>query len=138
MQVKSHVGFALSVVDPTGCARWFAEHFGFEVTADIGWYVNTVSADLPAVSLDFVQRDHESWPEAIRGRGVAGAMVAFLVEDVDAEARRLRGEGVEFAREVVGEPWGQRRCQVLGPEGVVVEVLQLTEPDSEWMAANGL
>lgn len=137
MQTKNLIGFALSVAEPAGCAGWFAEHFGFAVNIDIGWYVNTASADLAGVSLDFVDRDHESLPAALRGRGVAGAMVAFLVDDVDAEAGRLRAEGVEFALDVASEPWGQRRCQVLGPEGIVVEVLQLIEPDPVWMAANG-
>ncbi|MUL40625.1 hypothetical protein FZ103_05425 [Streptomonospora sp. PA3] len=138
MQAKNMIGFALSVRDPAGCAAWFAEHFGFGVNVDIGWYVNTTCADLPGVSLDFVRSDHESWPEAVRGRQVSGALVAFLVADVDAEARRLAEAGVEFALEAVTEPWGQRRCQVLGPEGVVVEVLQQVAPDPQWLAAHGL
>ncbi|GAA1766779.1 MULTISPECIES: VOC family protein [Streptomonospora] len=138
MQTKNLVGFALSVQDPAGCARWFAEHFGFGVNIDIGWYVNTASPDLPSVSLDFVHCDHASLPEGLRGRAVAGAMVAFLVGDVDAEAERLRGAGADFALEVVTEPWGQRRFQVRGPEGVVVEVLQLVEADPQWLAAHGL
>ncbi|MDT0303732.1 VOC family protein [Streptomonospora wellingtoniae] len=137
MQTKNLVGFALSVQDPAGCAQWFAEHFGFGVNIDIGWYVNTASPDLPSVSLDFVQCDHESLPEGLRGRAVAGAMVAFLVEDVDAEARRLRGAGADFALETVTEPWGQRRFQVRAPEGVVVEVLQMVEADPQWLAAHG-
>ncbi|QBI54322.1 VOC family protein [Streptomonospora litoralis] len=138
MQTKSMIGFALSVRDPGACAEWFADHFGFAVRVDIGWFVDTASPDLAGVSLDFVQRDHESLAPALRGQAVSGAMVAFLVADVDAEAARLRAEGVQFALEVVSEPWGQRRCQVLGPEGVVVEVLQLVEPDAQWLAANGL
>lgn len=138
MQTKDMVGFALSVRDPAGCARWFAEHFGFAVNIDLGWYVNTTSPDLAGVSLDFMASDSESWPEGVRGRGVSGAMVAFAVADVDAEAERLRQAGVDFALEVVTEPWGQRRLQVRGPEGVVVEVLQLVAPDPGWLAANGL
>ncbi|GAA4900876.1 VOC family protein [Streptomonospora salina] len=138
MQTKDMVGFALSVRDPSGSARWFAEYFGFAVNVDLGWYANTTSPDLAGVSLDFLARDSESWPEGVRGRGVSGAMVAFLVADVDAEDRRLRAAGAEFALDTVTEPWGQRRLQVRGPEGVVVEVLQVVAPDPEWSAANGL
>ncbi|WP_162907582.1 hypothetical protein [Allorhizocola rhizosphaerae] len=36
------------------------------------------------------------------------------------------------------EPWGRRRFQVAGPDGVFVEVLESVTPDPQWLAANGL
>lgn len=39
---------------------------------------------------------------------------------------------------LVTEPWGQRRFQVLGPDGLRVEVLQSVAPDPQWLADNGL
>ncbi|MFP3713504.1 hypothetical protein [Puerhibacterium sp. TATVAM-FAB25] len=36
------------------------------------------------------------------------------------------------------EPWGQRRFQVAGPAGLVVELVQQVAPDPEWSAAQGL
>lgn len=132
------VGMALAAAEPAASAAWFAEHFGFRVNIDLGWYVNTQHADHPNLSLDFVRRDHESWPEATRGKNVVGTLLAFLVADVDAECERLRAAGLAVVLPLVTEPWGQRRFQVAGPDGLLVEVLQLVPPDPEWLAANGL
>lgn len=132
------LGVALTAEDPAASARWFAEHFGFTINIDIGWYINTQHPGHQNVGLDFVQRDHESWAEAMRGKVVAGTLLAFLVDDVDAEHERLSSAGLRVVLPLVTEPWGQRRFQVEGPDGVLVEVLQLVEPDPEWMAASGL
>ena len=137
MQV-SLFGTALAAADPRAAADWFVEHLGFGVTVDLGWYVATQHPQHPSLSLDFVVDDHASWPVEMRSRPVSGAMLAFLVEDVDAEEARLRAAGVESVMDLVTEPWGQRRFRVAGPDGVVVEVLQRVAPDMDWLAANGL
>ncbi|HEY1176698.1 MAG TPA: VOC family protein [Phytomonospora sp.] len=133
----SLMGVALMSDDPRAAARWFTERFGFEVGIDIGWYVNTRHPDHPTTAVDFVARDHGSLPEALRGKLVEGTLLGFLVDDVDAEERRLREAGAEFVLPLATEPWGQRRFQLKGPDGVVVEILQTVAPDPEWMAENG-
>ncbi|BCJ47343.1 hypothetical protein GCM10010168_70670 [Actinoplanes ianthinogenes] len=134
----SLVGMAVAAERPAASAAWFAEHFGFTVGIDLGWYVNTQHADHPALSLDFVQRDHASWPAATRGKNVVGTLLAFLVADVDAEYARLSATGLDVVMPLVTEPWGQRRFQVAGPDGLLVEVLQTVAPDPRWLADNGL
>jgi uncharacterized glyoxalase superfamily protein PhnB len=129
------IGTAVAAEDPTTSAAWFTEHFGFTVGIDLGWYVNTQHADHQYVSLDFVQRDHQSWPQATRGKNVVGTL---LVADVDAEFERLDAAGLEVVMPLVTEPWGQRRFQVAGPDGLLVEVLQMVAPDPQWLADNGL
>lgn len=131
------VGMAVAAETPAVSAAWFAEHFGFTVGIDLGWYVNTQHADHPNLSLDFVQREHPSWPAATRGRNVVGTLLAFLVADVDAEFARLSAAGLPVVMPLVTEPWGQRRCQLAGPDGLLVEVLQTVAPDPQWLAANG-
>ncbi|MGN9914699.1 VOC family protein [Phytohabitans sp. LJ34] len=132
------IGMAVAAEDPAASAAWFTEHFGFTVGIDLGWYVNTQHADHPNVSLDFVQRDHQSWPQASRGRNVVGTLLAFLVADVDAEFARLDAAGMEVVMPLVTEPWGQRRFQVAGPDGLLVEVLRMVAPDPQWLADHGL
>lgn len=134
----STIGVASAVTDPTRCATWFEDHLGFAITVNLGWYVATHHPDSPDLSLDFVKNDHESWPEATRGKTIAGSLLAFLVEDVDAEHDRLKAAGLEIVLPPVTEPWGQRRFQIAGPDGLLVEVLQLVAPDPEWLAENGL
>ncbi len=132
------IGVAIMSGDPSTSAQWFVDHFGFRIGIDIGWYVNTQLAGHDKLSLDFVHRDHASSPEVLRGKSVAGTLLAFLVDDVDAEEQRLRDVGLDIILPLVTEPWGQRRFQVMGPDGLVVEVLQAVEADPQWLAEHGL
>jgi lactoylglutathione lyase len=55
--------------------------------------------------------------------GPAGE-VLFLVDDVDEEAERLRGLGVQFLSGPVDRRWGHRTLHLLDPDGFVVELAQ--------------
>jgi len=50
--------------------------------------------------------------------------VAFVVDDVEVEAQRLRAAGVEMLTGPVDRPWGQRTLHVADPDGNVVEFAQ--------------
>jgi lactoylglutathione lyase len=53
-----------------------------------------------------------------------GGEVVFLVEDVDAEAERLRAAGATILSGPVDRPWGHRTLHVEDPDGFVVELAQ--------------
>lgn len=55
--------------------------------------------------------------------GFAGE-VCFLVDDVDAEAERLRTAGAEILAGPSDRPWGHRTLHFLDPDGHVVEFAQ--------------
>jgi uncharacterized glyoxalase superfamily protein PhnB len=63
-------------------------------------------------------------PEAMRGRNADGLLIAFVVDDVDAECARLEQEGVAITTPLETEPWGERYFQVTDPNGVVVPFVQ--------------
>ena len=50
--------------------------------------------------------------------------VVFLVEDVDAEAERLRGAGATILKGPVDRAWGHRTVHVEDPDGFVVELAE--------------
>ena len=54
--------------------------------------------------------------------GHPGGEVVFLVEDVDAEAARLRAAGAAILSGPVDRPWGHRTLHVRDPDGFVVEL----------------
>jgi lactoylglutathione lyase len=54
--------------------------------------------------------------------GRPGGEVVFLVEDVDAEAVRLRAAGVTILKGPVDRAWGHRTVHVEDPDGFVVEL----------------
>ena len=65
--------------------------------------------------------------EELTGQGTArpaapGGEVVLLVEDVDAQAERLRAAGATILRGPVDRPWGHRTLHVEDPDGFVVEL----------------
>ena len=56
--------------------------------------------------------------------GHPGGEVVFLVEDVDAEAARLRAAGATVLSGPVDRAWGHRTVHVLDPDGFVVELAE--------------
>lgn len=135
MQV-TQVGAAFAVEDPATAGSWFAQHLGFGVLVDLGWFVSTQHPDQPDLRIDFVSADHETWVE--RTPGVRGSMIALVISDVDEQHGRLVAAGVPILKPLVTEPWGQRRFQVVAPGGLVVELVQPVEPDPAWMESQGL
>lgn len=132
----SLIGVAVTASEPAAGAAFLVRHLGFEVAVDLGWYVSVHHTAHPSLSIDFVQRDHASWPDAVRGRALTGTMLAFVVADVDAEHERLVAEGATVLEAPVTEPWGQRRFQIAAPDGLVVELLQTVAADPQWLAEN--
>jgi lactoylglutathione lyase len=62
-------------------------------------------------------------PELIgreRGNSPCGE-IGFLIDDVDAEAERLRGLGVEILSGPVDRPWRERTLHIADPDGNVIE-----------------
>jgi lactoylglutathione lyase len=56
--------------------------------------------------------------------GRPGGEVVFLVEDVDAEAERLRAAGATILKGPLDRAWGHRTVHVEDPDGFVVELAQ--------------
>ena len=57
------------------------------------------------------------------GDGPCGE-IGFLVEDVDQEAERLRGLGVQVLSGPVNRPWHERTLHIADPDGNVIEFAQ--------------
>jgi lactoylglutathione lyase len=56
--------------------------------------------------------------------GRPGGEVVFLVEDVDAEASRLRAAGATILAGPLDRAWGHRTLHLEDPDGFVVELAQ--------------
>ena len=129
---------AVLCADVEHSSRLFIDHLGFEATVQLDWYIDLVHPDQPGHHLAFVQRDHASLPDGLRGGDEGGFYVALVIDEVEAEVERLAEAGVPVVVPVSDEPWGQRRGFIGGADGLLVELLQITEPDPEWLRAQGL
>lgn len=131
------LGTVLLSDQPREDAKFYITHFGFEAVAELDWYVSLRHPQIPQLFLDLMNRNHPASAESLRGRPTSGVLLGLLVADVEAQAQRLQASGLLLSKAVTDEPWGQRRFQVEGPGGIVVEVLQRIPPDPEWLNQNG-
>ena len=118
---------SLNVADPEASAAFVEQHFGFtrEMAAD-GFA--SLSRPDAGFNIAYLRTGLESFkPPALAGHRADGLLVAFVVEDVDAEYERMLGEGVEITTPIETEPWGERYFQVTDPCGVVLQLVQWVE-----------
>jgi len=55
--------------------------------------------------------------------------IAFAVEDIEAEAERLKAEGVEFQSSIqVWEKTGKKLVYFYGPDGIILEFAEYPKP----------
>ncbi|MGH2739475.1 MAG: VOC family protein [Actinomycetota bacterium] len=86
-------------------------------------------AEFDAGGIKFGLYERGRLPELIGEEPEPGTEGEILVpvEDVDAEANRLRSAGVEAPTDPVDRPWGHRTLHVRDPDGYVIELAQEIE-----------
>ena len=119
---------SLNVADPAASAAFAERHLGFTEDMSADGFVSLSRPDA-GFNLVFLRTGLSTFkPEAMRGHSADGLLVAFVVDDVDAECARLEAEGVEITTPLETEPWGERYFQVTDPNGVVVQFVQWMSP----------
>lgn len=121
--------------DVGASARFYREHFGFDVTFESDWYVSLRHPDAGS-ELAILDPTHESVPHGY-GTTARGVLVNLELDDVDAVAARLDAAGVPVVQALRSEPFGQRHVIVRDPGGVLVDVITEIEPAPEFLAAFG-
>ncbi|MEM6710131.1 MAG: VOC family protein, partial [Pseudomonadota bacterium] len=93
--------------DVAATRAFYLTHFRFQVCFDADWYCHLQSTEDPSVNLAILDGQHETIPEAARGR-TTGLILNFEVEDVDVEYESLRHAGVPILKPLTDEVFGQR------------------------------
>jgi catechol 2,3-dioxygenase-like lactoylglutathione lyase family enzyme len=115
---------SLNVDDPEASAAFATDHLGFTREMEADGFVS-LARDDAGFNLIYLRPGLPSFkPAALAGRRADGLLVAFVVDDVDAEHDRLVREGVAITTPLETEPWGERYFQVTDPCGVVVQFVQ--------------
>ncbi|MFI6045906.1 VOC family protein [Nocardia sp. NPDC051321] len=115
---------SLNVTDPQASAKFLIDHLGFteKMSAD-----GFVSLDRPDAGMNviYLRTGLETFkPESAAGSAGEGLLVVFVVDDIDAEYVRLRGEGVSIVTPIETEEWGERYFQMRDPNGIIVQLVQ--------------
>ncbi|MGN6305069.1 MAG: VOC family protein [Mesorhizobium sp.] len=119
--------------DVTATMRFYVEHFRFKPLFESDWYVHLQSTEDKRVNLGIVQGDHETIPEAGRGRA-SGLLINFEVRDVDAVHARVAAAGLPILRSLRDEPFGQRHFITQDPNGVLIDVIKPIPPSAEFLS----
>lgn len=115
---------SLNVDDVSASRTFLRMHFGFyDLMADENNTFASLGHPDTSTTVVFVRRGCEVLPEGFRDQCAEGVILAFTVDDLEKEERRLRAEGVPFTLPIVEEPWGERLFMVTDPNGVRIEVL---------------
>lgn len=115
-------------------AAFYVQHFGFTVTFEADWYVSLRHSTAPQYELAVLDYTHTSVPE-VGQHAVAGLLLNFEVDDVDAEYERLiKGNRLPVLRDIHSETWGQRHFITADPNGVLIDVITNIPPLQEHTA----
>jgi catechol 2,3-dioxygenase-like lactoylglutathione lyase family enzyme len=132
MQTTSYYPVILAA-DVAATAAFYQAHFLFRALFESDWYVHLQSAEDARINLGIVQGDHETIPEAGRGR-VSGLILNFEVADVDAVHERVKAAGLPVLRSLRDEAFGQRHFITADPNGVMIDVIKPIPPSAEFAA----
>jgi catechol 2,3-dioxygenase-like lactoylglutathione lyase family enzyme len=115
---------SLNVDDPDASAAFVREHLGFEQEMAADGFVSLSRPDA-GFNLVYLRTGLPSFkPASLAGHRADGLLIAFVVDDVDAEYARLQQEGVEITTPIETESWGERYFQITDPCGVVLQLVQ--------------
>ncbi|MEV5844937.1 VOC family protein [Streptomyces sp. NPDC051985] len=119
---------SLNVDDVVASSAFLTEHFGFreEMAAD-GFA--SLSRDDAGMNVVYLRRGLASLPEDQREDHADGVILAFVVDNLEAELARLTAEGVTITMPLREEPWGERAFQVTDPNGVIVQLVDWNASD---------
>ncbi|MEU2420611.1 VOC family protein [Streptomyces sp. NPDC007851] len=118
---------SLNVDDVAASSAFLTEHFGFREELAADGFASLTRADA-GMNVVYLRRGLASLPEDQREDHADGVILAFVVDDLDAELARLTAEGVTITMPLREEPWGERAFQVTDPNGVIVQLVDWNAP----------
>ncbi|MGY1894315.1 VOC family protein [Nocardia gipuzkoensis] len=115
---------SLNVPDPLASAKFLIDHLGFEEKMSADGFVSLGRSDA-GLNIVYLRTGLASFkPKSAAGSAGEGLLVAFVVDDIDAEYARLQGEGVPIVTPIETEEWGERYFQMSDPNGIIIQLVQ--------------
>ena len=113
---------SLNVDDVAASSAFLTDHFGFREEMAADGFASLAREDA-GMNVVYLRRGLATLPEDQRDDHADGVILAFVVDDLEAELARLTGEGVAITMPLREEPWGERAFQVTDPNGVIVQLV---------------
>lgn len=123
----NETAISLTVADVAASSDFMQQHFGFtqKWSTDDFVYLTHKNSVPPII---FLKTGKDVLPKSIRDQKASGIILAFVVDDLEAEEQRLRESGVAITEPITEDPWGERLFQATDPNGVTVQLVQWVPP----------
>jgi catechol 2,3-dioxygenase-like lactoylglutathione lyase family enzyme len=118
---------SLNVDDVPASTDFLVEHFGFRPVMIADGFAS-LTRDDAGLNVIFLRRGLPTLPADQRDDRAQGLILAFEVDDLDAELSRLEAEGVAITMPLTVEEWGERAFQVRDPNGIIVQLVDWNGP----------
>ncbi|NLE81185.1 MAG: glyoxalase [Rhodococcus sp.] len=115
---------------------FYARLFGLDIVFDSGWYVQLVDRANPTAQIGIIEQGHATVPDGYQGVP-AGVLVSIEVDDATALHEHAVESGLQIAMTLRDEDFGQRHFMTVDPDGLLVDVIELTPMRGEF-ADSGL
>ena len=120
----SSAAVSLNVPDEAASAAFAREYLGYEVAMADEGFVSLQHADV-GFNLIFLRTGLPTFkPAEVAGSAGQGTLLAFVVDDLDAEFARIAAAGARVVTAPETEPWGERYCQFADANGLVWQLVQ--------------
>ena len=114
-------------------AQFFIDYFQFQETFRSDWYISLKNIE-SGFELAFIDSKHGTVPQDYQSRA-SGLIINIEVDNVDCFYEELRQEEeIEFLLPIKSEDFGQRHFIVEAPGSVLVDVIQVIPPSTEFAA----
>lgn len=113
---------SLTVDNVAASSAFLTAHFGFAEAMAADGFASLTRPDC-GMNVVFLRRGLPTLPADQRDVHATGLILAFEVDDLDAELARLQREGVAITMPLTVEEWGERAFQVRDPNGVIVQLV---------------
>ena len=118
---------SLNVEDVAASSAFLALHFGFQEQMAADGFASLAREDA-GLSVVFLRRGLSTLPADQRDDRAQGLILAFTVDDLEAELTRLQAAGVTITMPLTAEEWGERAFQVRDPNGVIMQLVDWNGP----------
>ena len=120
----------ITAPDLDAVKTFYETHFDASAVFQANWFLMLVLPDEDggARTLAFMTPDHPSRPPGPEPFDGKGMILTLQVDDAAAAFARAEARNAPIHYALADEPWGQRRFMLRDPAGMLLDVVEQTEP----------
>ena len=130
--IKPTATFTVFLVKDLPAAKaYYIGHLSFSVVFETDWYIHLSTAN--GIQVGFMRSGlpemSSIFQDAHKGTSV---ILSLETEDVDTAFAYVQKSGLIVIAPIKSEEWGQRHFILQDPNGILVDVIQNTQPSHEY------